>query len=55
MALTGFHNNIAAPPAVAAGGAAARDKLLPAKGHASVATVASLNPDDCFVNKHATY
>ena len=42
MALAGFHHNVAAAAAVAAGRAAARNKLLPAKGHASVATVAGL-------------
>src|SRR6185369_9422300 len=52
--LAGFHYDVAAVAAIAAGRAAARDKLLPAKGHASVATVASLNANDCFVNKHAS-
>ena len=46
---------VAAAAAITAGRAAARDKFLPSKGHTSVATVASLNPDDCFVNKHAVY
>ena len=53
--LAGFHHDVAATAAIAAGGSAARDKLLPAKGHASVATVAAFDPDDCFVNKHAVY
>src|SRR6478736_5538089 len=51
--LTGFHYDVAPMAAVAAGRAAARDKLLPAKGHASVAAVAGFNANDCFVNKHA--
>jgi hypothetical protein len=55
MALTGFHHDVAAAATVATGGAAARNKLLPAKGHASVATVAAFDPDDRFVNKHAVY
>src|SRR5438105_13055 len=55
MPLAGFHHNVAAAAAVAAGRAATRDKLLPAKGHASVATVTGLNPNDCFINKHAVY
>jgi len=55
MAFAGFHNDVAAAAAVAAGGTAARNKLLPAKGHASVATVAGLNPNDRFINKHAVY
>ncbi len=54
VALAGFHYDVAAAAAVAAGRAAARNKLLPAKGHASVATVAGLNPNDRFVNKHAS-
>src|ERR1700731_1874161 len=55
VALTGLHDDIPAPATVAAGRTAARDKLLPAKGHAPVATVAGLNPDNCFINKHAIY
>ena len=55
MALTGFHNDVAATATVATGGAAARNKLLAAKGHASVATVTAFDPDDRFVNKHAVY
>ncbi len=53
VALARFQNDIAATAAVAAGRAAARDKFLPAKGHASVAAVAAFDPDDRFVNKHA--
>ena len=53
--LAGFHHNVAAAAAVAAGRAATRDELLPAKGHASIATVAGLNPNDRFINKHAVY
>jgi hypothetical protein len=55
MALAGFHHNVATAAAVPARGAAARNKLFPAKGHASVATVAGLNPNDRFINKHAVY
>jgi hypothetical protein len=55
VALAGFHDDIATAAAVAAGGASARDKFLPPKGHASVAPVACLNPDYCFINKHAVY
>src|ERR1051326_1183448 len=55
MPLAGFHYNVAAAAAVAAGRAAARNKLLPAKGHASIATVAGLDPNDRFINKHAVY
>jgi hypothetical protein len=49
----GLHNDVATTAAVAARRASARYKLLPAKGHAAVPTVAALNPDDRFVNKHA--
>jgi hypothetical protein len=55
VALAGFHDDIATAATVAAGGATARDKLLPSKGHTSVAAVACLNPDYCFINKHAVY
>jgi hypothetical protein len=55
MSLTGFHDDVASPAAVASRGAAAGDKLLPAKSHASVATVAAFDPNDRFVNKHAVY
>jgi len=50
-----FHDDVAAAATVAAGRPAAGNKLLPAKGHASVAAIAGLNPDDCFINKHAVY
>src|SRR5882724_5740073 len=52
MALTGFHNDVAARAAVATGRAAPRDKLLPPEGHTSVAAVPRFDLDDCFVNEH---
>ena len=52
MPLAGLHNNIAAMAAVAARGTTARDKLLPAEGHASVAAVSGFDLDDCFVDEH---
>jgi hypothetical protein len=55
VALAGLHHNVAAAASVASGRAAARNKLLPAKGHAPIATVTGLDPDDCFINKHAVY
>src|SRR5262245_30078295 len=55
MALAGFHHNVAAASAIAAGRPAARDELLPAEVHASVATVAGLDPNDRFITKHAVY
>src|SRR5205085_9687178 len=52
VALAGFHDDIAATAAIAAAGAAARDKLLPAKGHAAVAAVAGSNADFGFIDEH---
>src|SRR6202041_1190312 len=52
--LAGFHHYVAAVSAIAAGGAAAGYKLLPAKGHAAVAAIPRLHPDSCFVNKHGS-
>ena len=52
MALAGLQDNVAAMTAVAARRTAARNELLPAKGHASVAAVARFDLDDCFVNEH---
>ena len=37
---------------VAAGGTAAGDELLPAKGHAAVATVAGLDANARFIDEH---
>src|SRR5258708_2781640 len=51
VALARFQNDVATTAAVAAGRAAARDKFLSAKGHASVTAVAAFDPDDRFVNK----
>lgn len=52
VALGRFHDHVTAPASVAARGAAARDEFLAAKGHAAVATVAGLDPDFGFINKH---
>ncbi len=52
VALAGFHDDVAALAAIAAGGPAARDKLLPAECHAAVAAVAGLYLDFCFVDEH---
>ena len=46
------HDDIAAPAAVAARGAAAGDELLTAEGHAAVAAVASFDPNFCFIDEH---
>ena len=55
MALARFHHDVAAAASVAAGGPTARDELLPAKSHTTVATVAGLDPNDRLINKHAVY
>src|ERR1700757_1372335 len=52
VALAGFHDDVAAAPAVAAGGAAARDELLAAKGHAAIAAVTGLYPNFGFIDEH---
>ena len=52
VALAGLHDDVAALAAVAARGAAARDELLPAEGHAAVAAVAGFDPDFGFVDEH---
>ena len=46
------HEDVAAVAAVAAGGSAAGDKLLPAEGHAAVAAVAAFDANSCFIDKH---
>ena len=43
VALAGFHDDVAAFAAVAAGRSAARNEFLPAKGQATVAAVAGLH------------
>src|SRR5476649_2638596 len=53
MPFAGLHDYVATVAAIATGGAAAGDELLPAEGQASVATVAGLDANDCFINKHA--
>jgi hypothetical protein len=53
VAERGGHENVASVAAVAPGGAALGDEFFAAEGHAAVATVAGLDPDSCFVNKHA--
>ena len=52
VALAGFHVNVAAAPAIAAGRAAARNELFAAKGDASVAAVAGFYADSGFINEH---
>ena len=52
VALAGFHDDVAALAAISAGRAAARNELLPAECHASVAAVAGLYLDFCFIDEH---
>src|SRR5689334_7385058 len=52
VALTRFHDDVAAASAVAAGWSAARDKLLPAKGHASIAAVSGFYANFGFVDEY---
>lgn len=48
----GGHDDVAAVPAVAPGGATLGDKFLTPEGHTAVAAVAGFYADSCFVNKH---
>ena len=52
VALAGFHDDVAAVPAVAARGPAARHEFLATEGHAAVAAVAGLDSNFGFVNEH---
>src|ERR1700675_354224 len=52
VALARFHDDIAAPATIAAGGASARDDLLPAEGETAVAAIASFHPDCGLVDEH---
>ena len=52
VALAGFHDDVAALAAVAAGRSSTRNKLLPAEGEAAIATIARFHPDFCLIDKH---
>src|ERR1019366_7710847 len=52
VAFARLHHHVATMTAIAAGGTAARHKLLAPEGHAAVAAIARLHPDFCFVNEH---
>ena len=52
VALAGFHDDVAAMTAVAAGRSSARHELLAAKGHAAIAAVAGFDSNFCFINEH---
>ena len=47
-----LHDHVASAAAVAAGGPAAGNELLPPEGHAAVPAVAGLHPDLCLIDKH---
>jgi hypothetical protein len=53
VALAGFDDDVSAAAAISAGRAAARNKLLAAKGHAAVSAVAGLDLDSCLIDEHA--
>ena len=52
VAFARLHDHVASAAAVAAGGPAAGNELLPPEGHAAVAAVAGLHPDFCLIDKH---
>ncbi len=52
VALRGFHDDVAAPAAVAARGTAARNELLSPEGHATIAAVTGFDANFCFIDKH---
>ena len=54
VALAGFHDDVAAFAAITARGAPARNELLPAKGQAAVAAVASFDSDYGLVDEHSS-
>jgi hypothetical protein len=52
VALAGFHDDVSALAAIAAGWTTARDELLPAKGKAAVAAVACFDSDYGLIDEH---
>src|ERR1700730_2394634 len=55
VALAGFHDHVAAFATIAARRTAARDELLPTKGHAAVAAVSRLYLYFRLIDEHAVY
>jgi hypothetical protein len=51
VALAGFHDDVAAAAAIAAGRTAARDELLAAEGHAAIAAVTGFHTNFGFVDE----
>ncbi len=54
VVFAGDKNHVAAAPAVAAAGSAARDILLPPERKTAIAAVARLHADSYFINKHGS-
>ena len=52
VTLAGFHDDVAAPSAVAARRSPARDKLLPPKGHAAITAVSGFYANFGFIDEH---
>ena len=52
VALAGFHNDVAAVTAIAAGWPTPRNILFPAERQATVAAIASFYPDCSFIDEH---
>src|SRR5215470_1104713 len=52
VALAGFHDDVAAAAAVAAGRSAARNELLATEGHAAVPAIAGFDANYGLVNEH---
>ncbi len=52
VSFTGFHDDVAALAAVAAGRTAARNELLAAEGHAAIPAVTGFDSDFGFVDEH---
>ena len=49
----GGHEDVSAVAAVSAGGATLGDELFAAEGHAAISTVAGLDSNSCFIDKHS--
>src|ERR1700733_9929383 len=55
MPLARFHDHVTAASAIATGGTAAGNKLLPPEGHAAIAAVPSLHSNSCFIDEHSAF
>jgi hypothetical protein len=52
MPFARFHDDIAAPPAIPAGGTSARNKFLPPERNATVATIPCLDANSSLIDEH---